>query len=138
MDQKIFELSREDTRYAYEAYEFVQEAVPFTQELLDRMPAEDDDPDTDYHVSGDELVRGACELAVREFGMMAPVVFRRWGLTKTDDFGNIVFALIGIERLAKSDRDDPDDFHDLFDLDKVLTEGFALTTRTPNVGGADR
>ncbi len=138
MDQKIFELSREDPRYAYEAYEFVQEAVPFTQELLDRLPTEDDDPDADYHVSGDELVRGACELAVREFGMMAPVVFRRWGLTTTDDFGHIVFALIGIEKLAKSDRDDPDDFHDLFDLEKVLTEGFALTTRTPHAGGADR
>ncbi len=138
MDQKIFELSREDPRYAYEAYEFVQEAVPFTQELLDRLPHEEDDPDTDYHVSGEELVRGACEMAVREFGMMAPVVFRQWGIRTTDDFGNIVFALIRIEKLAKSESDDPQDFHDLFDVEKVLTEGFALTTREPHPGRADR
>lgn len=138
MDQKIFDLSREDPRYAYEAYEFVQDAVPFTQEQLGRAPSEEDDPDTDYHVSGEELVRGACEYAVREFGMMAPVVFRQWGLRTTADFGNIVFNLIRIEKLAKSDRDDPEDFRDLFDLDKALTEGFALTTQEPRAGGAER
>ena len=57
---------------------------------------------------------------------MAPVVFRQWGIRTTDDFGEIVFNLIKAERLSKSDRDDPDDFHDLFDLDKALAEGFEI------------
>ena len=47
---------------------------------------------------------------------MAPVVFRRWGLTTTDDFGEIVFRLISAERLSQSDSDDPADFHEVFDL----------------------
>ena len=138
MDQTILDITRDDPRYAYEAYEFVCEAVGFTQEMLGRAPQEEDDPDTDYHVTGAELVRGACELAVQEFGMMAPVVFRQWGLRRTDDFGNIVFNLIRAEKLSKSDRDDPDDFHDLFDLDKALTEGFEMTTREPHAGRGDR
>jgi uncharacterized repeat protein (TIGR04138 family) len=60
---------------------------------------------------------------------MAPVVFRQWGVRTTDDFGEIVFKLIAAERLSKSDRDDPDDFHDLFDLEKTLADGFELSLR---------
>src|SRR5207249_7396110 len=123
----IWEIVRDDPRYAYEAYEFVCEAVTFTQDRLGRAPAGEDDPGEDHHVSGAELLRGACELAVREFGMMAPVVFRLWGVRKTDDFGEMVFRLIRVDRLSKSDRDEPDDFHDVFDLEKALTDGFELT-----------
>jgi uncharacterized repeat protein (TIGR04138 family) len=128
LDPRILELSREEPCFAYEAYEFVCEAVTFTQERLGRDAIDADDPDADRHVSGEELLRGTCDLAVREFGMMAPVVFKQWGLRKTDDVGLIVFRLISIERLSKSDRDDPNDFHDLFDLHQALTEGFQLTT----------
>ena len=127
MDPKILELTREDPRFAYEAYEFVCDAVTFTQERLGRAGGGDDDPDADRHVSGAELLRGVCDLAVREFGLMAPVVFRQWGVRTTDDVGAIVFNLIKVERLSKSDRDAPDDFHDLFDLHQALADGFALT-----------
>lgn len=128
MDPKIWEIVREDSRFAYEAYEFVCEAVTFTQDRLGRSPTGGDEPGEDHHVSGAELLRGACELAVREFGMMAPVVFRLWGVRKTDDFGEMVFNLIRAEKLSKSDRDDLDDFRDLFDLSAALTQGFELTT----------
>jgi uncharacterized repeat protein (TIGR04138 family) len=127
LDPKILELTREDPRFAYEAYEFVCEAVSYTQDRLGRGDAGPDDADADRHVSGGELLRGACELAVREFGMMAPVVFKQWGVRTTDDFGEMVFRLIAVQRLSKSDRDDLDDFRDVFDLDKALTEGFELT-----------
>jgi uncharacterized repeat protein (TIGR04138 family) len=137
VDPTIFDLVREDPRYSYEAYEFVCDAVTFTQERLGRLPEEDDDPDTDYHVSGPELARGTCELAVQEFGMMAAVVFRQWGVRTTDDIGNLVFALIAAGRLSQSDRDDPNDFHDLFDVDKMLTDESAMTADDVN-NGADR
>ena len=60
--------------------------------------------------------------------MMAPVVFKAWGVRTTGDIGRLVFHLIRAEKLSKSDRDDPDDFRDLFDLTAALTEGFELTT----------
>lgn len=126
MDPRILELCRADARFAYEAYEFVCEAVEFTQDRLGRA-AERKGADDDRHISGAELLRGTCELAVRDFGMMAPVVFRQWGVKTTDDVGEIVFRLIGAKRLSKSDRDDPDDFRDLFDLHQALADGFALT-----------
>jgi uncharacterized repeat protein (TIGR04138 family) len=134
VDPKILELTREDPRYTYEAYEFVCDAVTYTMNRLGRADVEEDeDGEVDRHVSGGELLRGACELAVREFGMMAPIVFKVWGIRTTDDFGEMVFGLIRTERLSKSDRDDINDFRDVFDLEKALTEGFALT-----VGDAPR
>jgi uncharacterized repeat protein (TIGR04138 family) len=131
----LYDLVRDDPRYPVEAYQFLCDAVSFTQEQLGRDPQEDDDPDTDYHISGEELARGACELAVREFGMMAPVVFKLWNVRTTDDIGHIVYRLIKAERLAQSEADDISDFHDLFDLTRVLADGFELTTtRKPGKG----
>jgi uncharacterized repeat protein (TIGR04138 family) len=125
VDPRILDLCREDPRFAYEAYEFVCDAVTFTVERSGRR--EDDADDTDRHVSGAELLRGVCAMAVRDFGLMAPLVFKQWGVRTTDDIGTMVFNLIRVERLSKSDRDAPEDFHDLFDLHRALTDGFALT-----------
>ena len=130
VDPKILELVREDPRFSYEAYDFVCEAVGFTQERLGRI-AEDDESEANHHVSGAELLRGTCDLAVREFGMMAPIVFKQWGIRTTDDFGEIVFKLIQAERLSKSEDDELEDFHEVFDLDKVLSEAFELTLGEP-------
>ncbi len=137
MDPKILQLCREDARFAYEAYEFVCEAVTFTQTRLGRGH-EPHEPSEDHHVSGAELLRGTCELAIREFGMMAPVVFKQWGVRTTDEVGEIVFKLIAVQRLSKSDRDDPEDFRDLFDLHQTLADGFALTLGDTTAKRGDR
>ena len=137
MDPKILQLCREDPRFAYEAYEFVCEAVTFTQERLGRG-ADHGEPSEDHHVSGAELLRGTCELAIREFGMMAPVVFKQWGVRTTDDVGELVFKLIAVQRLSKSDRDDLEDFRDLFDLHQALADGFALTLSDTTAKRGDR
>ena len=126
MDARILELSRELPHFAYEAYEFVSDAVSFTQRRLGRTP-DGDEGETDHHVSGAELLRGVCDLAVITFGMMAPVVFKQWNVRTTDDVGRMVFDLIGVGCLSKSDRDTPEDFHDLFDLPQALADGFELT-----------
>jgi uncharacterized repeat protein (TIGR04138 family) len=138
VDDRILELCREDSRFAYEAYEFICDAVTYTQTKLGRAGVEDDDTADEHHVSGEELLRGTCELAIREFGMMAAVVFKQWGVRTTDDVGEIVFRLIAVKRLSKSDRDDPDDFHDLFDLHQALTDGFALTLGDVTAKRGDR
>ena len=126
MDARILEAVKEDNRYAYEAYEFVCDAVKFTQDRLG-LGQDHNDEEADNHVGAADLLTGCCDLAIRDFGMMAPVVFEHWGIRATDDIGNIVFNLIHIDRLKSSDRDDPDDFRDAFDLNRALTEGFELT-----------
>jgi uncharacterized repeat protein (TIGR04138 family) len=123
VDAKLVELARREPRYSYEAYQFVCDAVNFTQERLGRVLEEDAD---DAHVNGGELLRGACEYAVKEYGLMAPIVFKLWGIRTTDDFGEMVFRLIGAEKLSKSEDDSPDDFSGLFDLEQMLAQEFEL------------
>lgn len=140
MDQRILDICREDPRFAYEAYDFVCDAVTYTQDRLGRADPDADAP-PDRHVTGAELLRGVCDLAVREFGLMAPVVFKQWGVRTTDHVGAIVFSLIAAGRLSKSDRDAPEDFRGLFDLNEALANGFALTLDGGPVarrGGGDR
>lgn len=114
----IWELCRQDGRYAYEAYEFVCEAVGYTQRKLER----DRDYSEDRHVSGRELLDGLVDYAAEQFGLLAPLVLRRWGVHSTDDVGRIVYQLIDVGILSRSERDRPEDFHAVFDLQQRLQE----------------
>lgn len=118
------ELARREPRYSYEAYQFVCDAVNFTQERLGRV----EEPSDDAHVNGEELLRGACEFAVQEYGLMAPVVFKLWGIRTSDDIGEMVFRLIEAEKLSKSENDAPDDFRGMCDLEKMLANEFATAS----------
>src|SRR5216684_3041349 len=112
----LADIVRRDPRFAYEAYEFVFEALRFTQRLLDRNPREEagEDPEPHHHISGRELLEGIRQLAVREFGLMARTVFRLWGINRTDDFGAIVFNLLEAKLMSKTDQDSLDDFHNVY------------------------
>jgi uncharacterized repeat protein (TIGR04138 family) len=124
----FLDIVRRDPRYAPEAYEFVLEALAHTQRLFDR-PAPNGPSDEirpEHHVSGPELLEGVRDLALREFGLMARVVFKLWGIDRTDDVGEIIFNLIDAGQLCKTDNDSRADFHDVYDLDKALVDGFAI------------
>jgi uncharacterized repeat protein (TIGR04138 family) len=123
---EIAEIVRRDRRFAYEAYEFVFEALGHTQKRVGRTPDEDEPPGEEHHVSGKEILEGAVDLARQEFGFMARTVFHQWGIRRTDDLGEIVFNLIEANLLSKTDADSRADFHDVFDLDRAMTDGFAI------------
>jgi uncharacterized repeat protein (TIGR04138 family) len=123
---KLSDLVRKDPRYAYEAYEFVFAALAHTQKLLGQAPREEMGTDVEHHVSGPELLNGVRDLALREFGFMARTVFRRWGVNRTGDFGEIVFNLIEANLMSKTNQDSRLDFQDVYDLDHALVEGFSI------------
>ncbi len=120
------ELVRRDPRYAYEAYEFLFQALAHTQKLLGRQPEAGAEPDATHHVSGRELLQGTRDLALREFGLMARTVFRMWGINRTADFGELVFNLVEASLMSKTDEDDRADFADVFDLDEALVDGYRI------------
>lgn len=123
---RLAEVVRRDPRYAYEAYEFVYAALAHTQKLLGRAPSGEEPPARQQHVSGRELLDGIRDLALREFGLMARVVFRMWGVERTDDFGEIVFNLIESELMSKTDDDCRRDFQAVYDLDEALVRGYSI------------
>jgi uncharacterized repeat protein (TIGR04138 family) len=126
---RLTEVVRRDPRYSYEAYEFVFSALSYTQKSLGRAPVSPEEEGAagpEHHVSGRELVEGIRALALRQFGLMARIVFRSWGIRRTDDFGEIVFNLVEEKLMSKAEQDCRADFHDLFDLDKALVEDFRI------------
>jgi len=54
------------------------------------------------------------------FGPMAKTVFESWGVSTTEDFGEIVFKLIEAGVLGKTDKDSREDFSDVFDFNDVF------------------
>jgi uncharacterized repeat protein (TIGR04138 family) len=125
---RLAKIVRRDPRYAYEAYEFIYAALHYTQKMLNRVPRDGTplDPDSQYHVTGRELLKGVRELALREFGLMARTVFRMWGINRTDDFGEIVFNLVEEDLMSKTENDTRADFHAVYDLDQALVQGFRI------------
>jgi uncharacterized repeat protein (TIGR04138 family) len=129
----LLEVVERDSRYAYEAYEFLFHALHHTQKMLGREPpeaAEGVPPaqmDARHHVSGQELVQGVRELALREYGLMARTVFHQWGIQRTDDFGEMVFNLVEAGLMSKTDEDTRADFHAVYDLDQALVQDYRIS-----------
>jgi len=109
--KKILE---KDKRYTWEAYYFLWRALAYTQKRLDRRG----------HVTGRELLEGIKELALERFGPMAKRVFESWGVHSTDDWGEIVFALVNAEVLGKTADDSKEDFKGVYDFEEVFVKGY--------------
>ena len=108
--QVIEEICVKDPRYKPDAYEFVMQALYFTQKKIKRQG----------HMSGKELLEGIRDFAVQEYGPMAKTLLYHWGISKTEDFGNIVFNMIGKKVLSKTENDSVADFRDVYDFEKTL------------------
>ena len=110
-DIKLEQILAKDTRYRREAYIFVREALDFTQKLISR-----ENRDKVRHVTGQELLDGIRQCALKDFGPMAVTVLEEWGVKHCSDFGEIVFNMIEVELLAKEERDNREDFQRGYDF----------------------
>lgn len=108
-----------DPRYAEDAYHFLREALDFTIKLLEK-PLEG----PGRHVSGQELLEGIRQFALKEFGPMALRVLNHWGIRRTEDFGELVFNMVGAGILGKTDDDRKEDFHGGYDFDSAFAKPF--------------
>jgi uncharacterized repeat protein (TIGR04138 family) len=131
---RLDELVRRDPRYAYEAYEFVFAALAHTQKMSGRASGPPEANEPDHHVSGRQLLQGICDLALREFGLMARTVFHMWGIDKTADFGEIVFNLVEANLMSKTAEDQRSDFRDVYDLDQVLVRDYRIEAQEDSEG----
>ncbi len=110
-DIKLELILAKDSRYKREAYIFVREALDFTQKLVSR-----ENRDKVRHVTGQELLDGIRQCALKDFGPMAVTVLEEWGVKHCSDFGEIVFNMIEVELLAKEEKDNREDFQRGYDF----------------------
>ena len=65
--------------------------------------------------------------ALEQYGLLAQSVLNSWGVFETSDFGEIVYNLIRIGRMKKSDDDRREDFDEVYAFDVALNKGFRFT-----------
>ena len=107
------------SRYAREAYVFVVAALG---ETVRALPAERLADGERRHLSGQELTAGVIRTAREEFGPLAPMVFREWGVRATEDVGEIVFDLVEAGQLSARPEDTRADFTGGVELLEALAE----------------
>jgi uncharacterized repeat protein (TIGR04138 family) len=125
----LAELLRRDKRYRLGAYVFVYDSLQFAQQQLGLgRPNGDElastDSEEERHITGQQLCEAIRQYAVEQYGGMAKSVLAHWGVRSTGDFGEIVFNLIAIGQMRKTDSDRREDFDNVFDFEDGFRDVF--------------
>ena len=118
-EEALAKIEAKDPRYQREAYLFVREALDHTQKTVAK-----DARGRIRHVTGQELLIGIRDFALQQFGPMTKMVLEEWGVRCCSDFGEIVFNMIEVKWLAKTDKDNRDDFQNGYDFTSAFCKPF--------------
>jgi uncharacterized repeat protein (TIGR04138 family) len=118
-EEALGKIQAKDPRYHRDAYLFVREALDHTQKTIGK-----DARGRIRHVSGQELLVGIRDFALQQFGPMTKTVLEEWGIRSCADFGEIVFNMVEVHWLAKTDKDSRADFKDGYDFDEAFRQPF--------------
>ena len=111
--------------YPIEAFVFVREGLNYAVEAVHDDP--ESLPEDERHISGQQLCMGLRDMAISKYGLLAPVVLEHWGVSRTCDFGRIVFAMIDAGLMTKTTRDSMEDFQAVFDFDEAFSRELLLS-----------
>jgi uncharacterized repeat protein (TIGR04138 family) len=118
VEETLDRIAERDPRFHRDAYYFVRDALDVAQKKFCRSGR---DP---QHVSGQQLLDGIREHAVGEFGPMGAMVLGEWGVTKCEDFGDIVFNMVEESLLGKTDEDTREDFKGGYDFEDAFVKPY--------------
>ena len=113
-----------DPRYPRDAYIFVKDALDHTQKIVLK-----ENKGEMRHVSGQELLIGIRDYALAQFGPMTKMVFEEWGIKRCEDFGEIVFNMVEIGLLGKTEKDSREDFAGGYDFDDAFRKPFLPSSK---------
>lgn len=103
------------TKYPLEAFLFLRRGLDQTVARIHGQITGDGDP-AQRHISGQALCHGLKHYAIEQYGLLARTVLARWNITRTQDFGRIVFAMVDAGILQKTEQDSIRDFEGVFDF----------------------
>jgi uncharacterized repeat protein (TIGR04138 family) len=118
-EEAFVKIRAKDPRYHRDAYLFVREALDYTQKTIGKDPR-----GRIRHITGQELLGGIREFALQQFGPMTKTVLEEWGIRCSQDFGEIVFNMVEVGWLAKTDKDSRADFANGYDFDEAFRNPF--------------
>lgn len=107
---RIKKIVKKDRRFNEDAYFFVLSALDTALSNLS----------TPRHITGRELLEAIRVYGLQQYGPMTSTVLEHWGIKTTEDFGKIVFNMIDVGMLRKTDTDCLQDFKDVYDFKEVF------------------
>ena len=122
--------------YPADAFRFVQEGLAYAVKKFHGARLEkaaetgEEEIGASHHISGQQLCEGLREFALKEWGLLAPTVLRRWNVTTTYDFGRIVFALVDHKHMAKTDDDTVEDFRNVYDFKTAFVQDYKIECKS--------
>lgn len=134
MIDAILKIVQQDPRYSFEAYDFVRRALAYAQDELivakeiesDEAAGSDPSKEKESHLTGQQLCEAIRRYALDQFGYLAQLVLKSWGVTSTSDFGEIVYNMIRAEQMRKSPSDRREHFDDVYDFDDAFAKSFRI------------
>ena len=118
-DEKLEHIRAKDGRFSRDAYHFMREALEFTQKQIGR-----ENHGRVRHVSVNELLDGLRQYALQQFGPMTITVLEAWGVRSCGDFVDIIFNMVEVELLARTDQDNREDFQGGYDFVEAFDKPF--------------
>jgi len=148
-----------NSRHSIEAYAFVLEALQLARsrklralarerkgagerrsrgakaegDSLHPRPKSGRRPEIVGHVTGQEFCESARRLALRQFGFLAGLVLKSWGIRSTSDLGDVVYSLIASGHLEKTSDDSQSDFEDVFNFETAFRPTLAAIAREARI-----
>ena len=121
MRKTIEEIAKEDGRYNVMAFKHVHDGLGLIVQKIRESRGYDPEP---HHISGQDLAMGLAELSIERWGRLAGMVFKRWGINCSRDFGEIVYLMIDNGWMTAQETDTVEDFDDVFDFDTLFEKQF--------------
>lgn len=132
----LHQLVARDRRYPIEAYFFVRDALSYasdSMELSNQYHHESEVYHTaeEHHLTGQQLCEAIREFSLNQFGYMSRIVLKNWGIESTSCFGDIVYNMIEIGLMKKSDRDRRSHFNDVYEFSAAFDDQFQICSSAP-------
>jgi uncharacterized repeat protein (TIGR04138 family) len=123
--EAVDHVSTQDPRYHREAYFFLRDALTHTVKQGKKAR----DSESGEHVSGQQLLDGIRQYALKQFGPMVVTVFDFWGIRSCQDFGEMVYNLIGARVFGKTDGDSIEHFKEGYTFKEAFVDPFLPAKR---------
>jgi len=129
-EHPLVQLLKRDHRYRLEAYQFVREGLDYAQRVLGmgegRPLRRGQKPSPEAHLTGQQLSEALRQFAQEQYGFMAKWVLNSWGIHSTSDFGELVYNMIAVNLMRKSETDRREDFDDVYDFEEAFVRQFQI------------
>jgi uncharacterized repeat protein (TIGR04138 family) len=132
-EEMIEAIRVKDPRYHREAYLLVRQALDHTLKAIAKT-----NRGRLRHITGQELVAGIRDVALSQFGPMTMALLNEWGVHNCADFGEIVFNMIEIGLLAKTEKDSRADFARGYDFFEAFRKPFLPASKQTENPGASQ